>query len=256
MLELKQIEAFFPEHLRQFKKNMLREYLQYKVLGIIYNSPYASKLSFMGGTAIHILHSNIRFSEDLDFDNIGLDRDSFNKLTGIVQKQLQREGYSVELTTTFKRAYRAYIKIKYIMHESGVSGHRDEKLLIMLDTEPQDFVYKPDKTVINKFDVLVRINAVPVDVLLSQKLFAILMRNRPMGRDFYDALFLFGMTAPNYDYLRQKADIRNTAGLKKRILARCKTIDFGKIRRDVEPFLYQPEDAKKILIFKDFIKSI
>jgi hypothetical protein len=38
MLDLHQIESFYPEHLRAFKKNILREYLQYKVLDIIYDS--------------------------------------------------------------------------------------------------------------------------------------------------------------------------------------------------------------------------
>jgi len=29
MLDIKQIESFYPEHLRAFKKNLLREYLQF-----------------------------------------------------------------------------------------------------------------------------------------------------------------------------------------------------------------------------------
>ncbi|MBI5606638.1 MAG: nucleotidyl transferase AbiEii/AbiGii toxin family protein, partial [Deltaproteobacteria bacterium] len=46
MLELSQIESWYPEPLRPFKKNLLREYLQYKILEIIFTSPYANSLAF------------------------------------------------------------------------------------------------------------------------------------------------------------------------------------------------------------------
>jgi hypothetical protein len=62
MLDLAQIESYYPEPLRTFKRNLLREYLQYKVLEIIYDSKAGSRLAFIGGTAIHIIHGAPRFS--------------------------------------------------------------------------------------------------------------------------------------------------------------------------------------------------
>lgn len=38
MLELRQIEAFYPEHLRHFKRPILREYLRYKILAVIFDA--------------------------------------------------------------------------------------------------------------------------------------------------------------------------------------------------------------------------
>ncbi len=81
MLNLKQIETFYPENLRIFKRNLLREYLLYVTLDIIYNSGYGSRLIFMGGTAIHMIHGVRRFSEDLDFDNKGLSQEDFDDLS-------------------------------------------------------------------------------------------------------------------------------------------------------------------------------
>ena len=72
MLTLEQIEQQYPENLRGFKRSLLREYLQYKILEIIFASEYATKLVFIGGTALRIVHDNSRFSEDVDFDNFGL----------------------------------------------------------------------------------------------------------------------------------------------------------------------------------------
>ena len=72
MLNLEQIQEFYPEHLRPFRNFLLREYLQHKILNIVYNSESGRKMVFMGGTALRLTLNNQRFSEDLDFDNLGL----------------------------------------------------------------------------------------------------------------------------------------------------------------------------------------
>ena len=89
MLNLKQIETFYPENLRIFKRNLLREYLQYIILDIIYSSGYGSRLIFMGGTAIHMIHGVRRFSEDLDFDNKGLSQEDFENLSSQILRKLE-----------------------------------------------------------------------------------------------------------------------------------------------------------------------
>jgi len=88
MLDIRQIESFYPESSRIFKRNLLREYLQYKILEIIYDSKYGNRLAFMGGTAIHIVHFNARFSEDLDFDNLGLNKKEFVDLGTLIKEKL------------------------------------------------------------------------------------------------------------------------------------------------------------------------
>lgn len=253
MLELKQIESFYPESLRPFKRNLLREYLQYKILEVIYSSAHAEEMSFMGGTAIHIVYGLARFSEDLDFDNRGLHKKAFQNLSALIQKKLKLQGYTAEVKNSFKGAFRAYIRIGDILYESKLSAHKQEKMLIQLDAEPQGFSYKPDKIILNKFDVLTRINVVPLDILLSQKLVAIFMRKRPMGRDFYDALFLFGRTRPNYDYLKAKLNISTHAQLQEHLLNRCRRFNFKQLAKNVEQFLFVPNEAKKILLFPEVV---
>ena len=110
MLDIKQIESFYPEHLWPFKKNLLREYLQYKILEAIFDSPLAGKLTFMGGTCIHIVHGSPRFSEDLDFDNQSISRHDFDVLTKKVKKSLELQGYTVELKNSYQDAFRAYLR--------------------------------------------------------------------------------------------------------------------------------------------------
>jgi predicted nucleotidyltransferase component of viral defense system len=256
MLDLEQIESFYPEYLHAFKRNLLREYLQYKILEAIFSSGYAGKLAFMGGTAIHMLYGNARFSEDLDFDNLGLGKNDFKKLTGIISKRLMLEGYVVQVSSFFKRAWRSYLKIEGLLYKYGISRHKEEKVIIQLDTEPQNFRYRPDKVMLNKFDVFVRINGVPLDVLLSQKIYSIFMRKRPLGRDFYDAIFLFGKTSPNFSYLGLKLKIDNASLLKERLLERCARIDFKQLAEDVRQYLFVPQDADKIRLFTAYVKDL
>jgi len=256
MLDIKQIESFYPEYLKHFKRNILREYLQYKILESIFNSDFGNSLAFMGGTAAHIIHGNTRFSEDLDFDNLGLTKKDFEELSEFVKKRLKQEGYVVEGKTVFKGAYASYFRIPKVLYENNLSRHKEEVLLVKMDAEPQNYKYKIDKPVINKFDVFIRINVVPAALLLSQKIYAIFMRKRSMGRDFYDAVFLLGKTKPDLDYLKAKLNIKGKDDLKNKLLQKCENLNFKQLSKDVEQFLFVPGDSKKVLFFRDYIKDI
>ncbi len=256
MLSIKEIESYYPENLRAFKRNLMREYLQYKILEIIFGSNKGEKLSFLGGTAIRIVHGNKRFSEDLDFDNFALTENDFEHLATEIGKKLEIEGYNVEIKNVFGNAYHCYVRIPGLLFDSGLSGHKEEKILIQIDTEPQGFDYLPESLMLNKFDVFCRIRATPADILLSQKIVAILNRKRKMGRDFYDTLLLFGKVMPNFDFLRLKVGIQDMVGLRKHLLSLCKKLDFRALSRDVEPFLFRAIEAKKVLAFPDYINQL
>jgi len=255
MIDLEQIESFYPEYLRAFKKNLLREYLQYKILEIIFDSKFGKNLAFMGGTALRIIYSIDRFSEDLDFDNLGLGKMDFENLVELIRKNLERMGYVVEIKNVFKGAYRSYIKFVDILYDSKISPHKNEKLLIQVDTEPQMFRYNPSRKIINKFDVFLRLNAVPQEILLSQKIACIFSRKRPMGRDFYDVVFLMGRTKPNFEYLKLKLNINSGEDLKNMLVTECKKFDFKSLAKDMEPILINPSGEKKVFHFLDYIEN-
>lgn len=256
MLDIKQILSFYPENLHPYQRNLLREYLQFKILETIYDTGLGQKLIFMGGTAIHLVHGNTRFSEDLDFDNRGLEKSDFDSLIATVKMSLTRMGYKLEYRNVYRSVLRSYLKFSDILFKLKISGYKQEKLNIQIDTEPQKFKYYPDKFIINKFDVFQRINVVPSDILLAQKIYCIFSRPRSMGRDFFDSVFLLGKTTPNMDYLREKIGIKNGKELKSRLMTKCKDINFAKLAKDVEPFLYDPRETKRVLHFLEYIQSV
>lgn len=255
MLSLDEIKKFYPEALHGFERLLLREYLQCKILEIIFDSAFGPKLSFLGGACLRIVHNNNRFSEDLDFDNFNLTQEDFESVSGLIQQELTRQGFDVEIRNVFKGAFHCHIKFPNLLFESGLSGHREEKILIQLDTEPQHFEFQPENFILNKFDVLTTILTTPIDILLSQKLYAICNRPRPKGRDFFDVSFLMPRTKPNYGYLKQKMGIASPQELKKAILDTCKKIDFDAMVNDVRAFLFYAKDEKRIRLFVDFFKQ-
>ena len=256
MLSLKEIEKYYPGYLHKFKRFLLREYLQYKILEIIFESRYASKLSFLGGTCLRIVHGNTRFSEDIDFDNFDLSIKEFHNISDIIKDKLSKQGYDVEIKEVITGAFHCYVRFPRLLFNENISGHLEEKILIQLDTEPHHFEYTPQKYILNKFDVFTAINVTPPDILLAQKFYALINRKRKIGRDFYDIVFLLKTTRPNYNYLKQKLNIYNDKDLKNRVISEINDVELKEMANDVQKFLFNPDDTKQIIFFKEYIEQV
>jgi predicted nucleotidyltransferase component of viral defense system len=255
MLSYNQIRDFYPPQLHSFGSFLLREYLQHKILALIFNSDYATKFAFLGGTCLRIVHQTNRFSEDLDFDNFDLSPDDFEQVAAFIQQGLEREGFQTEMEQVYRGAYHCYIKFPNLLHQAGLSGHREAKILIQLDTEPQNFPFTPEQFLLNKFDVFSNIRITPVDILLSQKITAFLKRKQPKGRDIYDITFISAKTKPNYAYLEQRLNVKTADALKELLLNRLATLDLNQQAKDVAPFLFYNHDIQRILLFENFVKQ-
>lgn len=256
MIDLKEIKRFYPNELHLYEQFILKEYLQYKILEFVFSSSYATKLVFIGGTCLRIVHQNQRFSEDLDFDNFGLTPDEFSDLGLFIKKQLEIQGYEVEIKNLIKGAFHCNIRFPKLLLQSGLSGYAEEKIRIQLDTEAQGFDFQSESYFLNKFDVFTTVKIAPLSLLLAQKFYAVLNRKRNKGRDFFDIVFLISLgVLPDYTFLQLKSGIDNSTQLKERISGHCKAIDMNAMAKDVEPFLFQFSDTKKIIHFEAFLKQ-
>jgi predicted nucleotidyltransferase component of viral defense system len=96
-----------------------------------------------------------------------------------------------------------------------------------------------------------------LSILLAQKIYAAFQRKRTHGRDFYDIVFLMSFNIdPDFDYLKRAIDVKNKVELKKYILQNSKDLDFSKLAFDFEYFLFKKDDSKRVLLFKEYIKSV
>lgn len=256
MIQIHYIKSFYPLKEQNFDQFLLKEYLQYQILNIIFSTKYWSQLAFLWWTAIRLIHNSNRFSEDLDFDNFWLSEEDFNDLSNILKYELENLWFEIEIKNVFKWAYRCYIRLPKILKDLWFSIYEDEKVLIQIDTVKQEYNYVSDKKILDKFDIYKIINVCPVDIILSKKIHALIDRKRIKWRDFFDIVYLYKLTKPNFDYLKEKIWIWNNEELKQRLIEFCSNLDLVEISEDVKPFLINKDEVNRIINFKDFIETI
>ncbi len=256
MISLEALVRQYPGQLKGFKRNIIAEYLQCRILSYIYENQKGVKLVFIGGTAIRLCYDSMRFSEDIDFDNRGMLKHEFKEMAMTVSGRLAMEGYRNEVDFSFKGAYRAFLRFKGIFYEYGISAHENEKLLLQIDAEPQGVPYEKNTRVINRVGVFTRAVVPSLPSLLSMKIAALLGRRREKGRDFYDVTFLSGFTGPDFKYLSKKTGIKNMEQLKSALLEKISGLNMKAVAADVSPFLFSKTDKNRVLYFEDFVKGL
>jgi len=232
-------------------KHILEEYFQHEILDSFFKQEGSMDYSFVGGTAIRIAYGGGRYSEDLDFDTTNLA--SFEKLLALVIKDMEYKGYELEFKFQHKGVYHCHIKFPRILHTYGLSGYEEEKMLIKFDAAPFTKLYTVSQSLSN-YGVFRRIQTAPSPVLLAKKLLTIGARKRPKGRDLYDVTWLWGMGAPDADYLQKESQTT----LKEVMIAvrdYVATLDLPTLANETKEFLINPDDVNRIIEFPSFIKQ-
>jgi len=236
--------------------NLLREYVQSRILGQMQESGAFVSLAFMGGTALRFLYRIPRFSEDLDFTLEHRARDfDFADLTQRIERGLAREGYSLRArlndTTVVARAMFGFAEL---LADAGLSPHISEVLWVRLelDTCPPGGAGL-STTMIDRFGPL-RIQHHDLPSLFAGKLAAVLAREYSKGRDYYDLMWHLSRSPdaePNLQLLRHALEqtapgLADEAGIDWRALLRThlEGVEWGDVRRDVAPFLEQARDLE------------
>ncbi|MFB6181646.1 MAG: nucleotidyl transferase AbiEii/AbiGii toxin family protein [Candidatus Magasanikbacteria bacterium] len=251
MLTFEQIQSYYESGELQGEFQLV-EYIQHEILDSFYKQKGSENFSFMGGTAIRIGYGGNRFSEDLDFDNFGSSFDEFKDIVKQTLKDLESKGFKTEYKFVKKGAFHCYIKFPNILYENDLSPHKQEKILVRIDTVEKDQLFQTNSFTVDKFDIFREIIINPKDIILSQKLITILDRNRTLGRDFYDVMFLQGKSDPNFKYIEQKLNISKDEFIDN-FIEQCGEFDYKKLADDVKPLLLNPEQSERILKFQDYM---
>jgi hypothetical protein len=235
--------------------NLLREYLQSRMLGVMQEAGAMVPLAFTGGTALKFIYRIPRYSEDLDFT---LERPAkgfgLRALCPRIERRLQREGYTTRVRISDSRAVvKAMVGFVGLPAEAGLSAHADQVLWVKIevDTAPPAGAGLA-VSVVDRFGLL-RLQHHDLPSLFAGKVAAILARPYTKGRDLYDLLWYLTRpegVEPNpvllANALRQtapgmvdavEADWRGAVQL------RLEQVDWADARRDVAPFLEQRRDV-------------
>ncbi len=260
MIQLEQIKNFFPPDIRNnptHQKYILKEYLQLMILDFLSTTQYVEKITFIGGTSLRLIKGIDRFSEGLDFDCKRLTHEEFNQMTDAVLSFLQRSGLKAEIKDKVNsklKAFRRNIYFPELLFDLNLSGYKEERFLIKLESQDQQVIYNPINVNIKGCGFFFPFPVPPDEILCAMKLSALLSRQK--GRDFYDAIFLLSQTTPDYHFLSVKCGIHNLEELKVAINETIANVDLKNKSKDFEHLLFQKANAKKILLFKEFINDI
>ena len=260
MIQIEQIRNFFPALIRDnqvYDKQMLKEYLQLMVLDYLSSTQFIKKMAFIGGTHLRLVKGIDRFSEDLDFDCKELSKEEFIEMSNGVILFLKRSGIRVESKESNNpklRAFRCNIHFPELLFDLGLSGHKEERFLIKIESQDQGIKYNRQMINIKGCGYFFPFPSPSDGVLCSMKISAMLSRAK--GRDFYDLMFLLSQTSPDYDFLSARCGINNLKELKTAIQNLLNTIDLKKKQRDFEHLLFNKINSEKILRFGDFINSL
>lgn len=243
------------------QKNILLEYLQTQILKILSLSTYNKDLSFLGGTCLRFAHQIDRFSEDLDFDLIEKSANfSIEDLATDIQKKLALQGFDVDISTKKTEViYIASFKFRNVLQEFGMNVQKDEKLLIKFEIDFHPYKNIETKVVfVDSFNERFPLRVNSLETLFAQKVLAIIFRPYQKGRDFYDLVWFLSQknVEPNYAIFREKdIPISNRKELVDYLLEQAEKTDLTQAARDVERFLFYPEQAEWIKNLPKYLKS-
>lgn len=231
---------------------ILREYLQAKTLNYLYGQPGSEKLSFMGGTSLRLLRNLPRFSEDLDFDNLGINDTEITSLVKNVVTKLNAENIKCDLKTTAKD-YKHYYELKFttLLQDLDITTNPREKLMIKVDYSRSWSGQNIEHILLNRYGVLAQIPTNTIDQLLVQKMSAYVGRSTTQPRDIYDIVWLFSQGA-RLDEKFMKHN--NVTDLVTRATDRLAKVGITRtMKAKLEPFVFGDDELEKMNLFGDVL---
>lgn len=267
-----------PKNLKDHDR-ALRELIQHIVLLGLWRAGFFEHAAFYGGTALRILHSLPRFSEDIDFSLLEREQDfSLASYTSGLQTELYGFGFEVDIVSSGTRTSpieSAFVKANTRFHllqvkpgsslASTVPSNQLLKIKLEVDTIPPGKFETEVLPVLEPIPFYVRTLSLPD--LFAGKMHCILFRrwkSRVKGRDWYDLLWFLRKRVPLHlahleERMRQSGDWQEGRNISRHDLLRfyehrVEQVNFSKAAADVLPFINDPREID--LWSRDFFSAL
>ena len=237
-------------------RNLLREYLQARILEGLQRAGAMMPLAFHDGTALRFLYAIPRFSEDLDFalEKPGAGYD-FRAYLRAIQDEFVKEGYQVGVKLNDKKTVNtAFVRFNTLLYEFGLSAQRDEVLAVKIEVDTNPPAGAGLDTTLIRRHITLRLQHHDRASLLAGKLHALFQRRYIKGRDLYDLMWYLSdpdWPGPNLLLLRNALQQTGWDGAipddeKWRMIVcqRLGKIDWKNSVADVKPFLERTNDIE------------
>lgn len=193
----------------------------------------------------------------MDFDCNNFSAKEFQIMTDEVVRFLQRSGLRAEAREKKSAkliAFRRNIYIPELLFDLGLTGHREQRFLIKIESQDQKIAYVPQLVNVRRCGFFFDIQVPPDSILCAMKICAMLSRAK--GRDFYDVMFLLTQTKPDFKFLEKRCGIASINELKHAVEILLAKIDLRQKQKDFEHLLINRERSRRILQFREFIQQV
>jgi predicted nucleotidyltransferase component of viral defense system len=243
----------------QKKRDVMREYLQARMLESLQGCGAMLAIAFHGGTSLRFLYNIPRFSEDLDFALEG-DRNEydFEKYLRVIHRDFKNAAYEVEIkkVKTDKAVNSALFRFHGLLYEMELSPHKSEVFNVKMevDTNPPEGAVSVT-TVVNRH---VKLNLFHHDKssLFAGKIAAVLQRAYTKGRDLFDLMWYLSQPQwpqPNLIMLNNSLnqsdwkDGEITEANWRRIVSdKVSNLDWNTVLTDVELFIEHDKEFQRM----------
>ncbi len=234
------------------KLNRMREYLQAFIMRSFHESEAFSAIAFVGGTSLRFLENLPRFSEDLDFSLVTGDSYKPKAWLTKLKRDLGFAGFALTVKWNQRKVvHTAWLRFPGLLQEAGLAAVPEQNLSIKLeiDTNP------PAGAVLRKAVITRHLTFVvchyDLASLMAGKVHALIARNYPKGRDWYDLAWYSSHrppVEPNLELLQNALDqtqgkgrfkAEDWRGLVRNVFRR---LDNQRLIDDVRPFLEHQQD--------------
>ena len=241
-------------------RNVAREYLQARILGMLQRAGAMIPLAFHGGTALRFLYSIPRYSEDLGFAlERSRDRYDLRAYLRVILAELKAEGYDASIKVSDqKTVHSAFVRFPGLLYEMGLSPHRSEVLAVKIevDTNPPPGAGLTT-TVIRRY-VILQLQHHDRASLFAGKVHALLQRPYTKGRDLYDLLWYLSdpdWPAPNLTMLNNALQQTDWIGPRLTnenwrlvLRERLQQLNWDQVLDDVRPLLAPGADPELLTL--------
>ncbi len=260
MMSFEQLRAHYPDHVpAAFKVHVIKEYLQTLLLNRISKSGFAQELVFIGGTSMRFCHGLDRFSEDLDFDYFGADREMLRGQFEAIAGHVSNEGLPCSVAHDYRNSDN-FCKMQFPdISKSYTLDDPRKKIWVKIDIQKNKTPYEKQLHYVNRFGQFFPVYLPVINVLLSMK--AIVITQRAKARDMYDFSFLCQRAKIDFSYLKQVmaqrgVHVSTPENLKQMILRTVETADMREKEHEISLFLINRENAVRVSSFYDYVNGL
>lgn len=231
------------------KRAIVREFLQAKIISVLYSQKVSKNIYFVGGTALRLMYGLDRFSEDLDFDAPKVKEKEIENLLDFTAGVLRKENFEC-IYYKNKTVVKNYFELRFsnILNELDTSEHKAENLVIKFDFESFWKEQKQENVLFKRYGFIAGVVTKTLDQFVVEKLVAYLNRKETLARDLYDLVWLAGQgaVADNVFALANGYETAKIIGMAK---SRFAKEDIGGLEKRLSKFLLNESSQGKISFF-------